>query len=65
MGVLLKGPIMVEYKLCGVSKAHKIISKRQLTQLIILFYRIHLDLISGIVTYNGDEYAVHFFDKTT
>ena len=31
MGAILKGAIIVKYKLYGVSKAHKVILKRQLT----------------------------------
>jgi len=31
MGAILKGPITVEYKACGVSKAYKVISRRTLT----------------------------------
>jgi len=30
-GVLLKGPITVKCQLCGVSKAHKVIFRRQIT----------------------------------
>ena len=31
--------------------------------IIIPFYKIHLDLISGIVAYNSDKYAAHFFNE--
>ena len=54
MGTILKGLTMVKYKLCGVSKAYKIILKRLLTRLTVSFYRICLNLIPGIVVYNGD-----------
>jgi len=46
-----------------VSKAHKIIFKKQTTWLMVPFYKIHFDLISGIVVYNSDQYATHFFNN--
>ena len=30
---------------------------------MVPFYKIHLDLISGIVAYNDDKYTAYFFDK--
>ena len=65
MGAILKGPTMVKYKSCGVSKAHKIVLKRKLTKSAVPFYKIHLDLIPGIITYNGHKYVVHFLDDMT
>ena len=53
----------VEYKLYKVSKAYKVISRRYLTQLIVPFYKIHLNLIPGIVIYNGNKYIVYFLDE--
>ena len=32
---------------------------------MVPFYRIHLNLISRIVAYNGHEYAVYFLDDVT
>ena len=64
-GALLKGPTTVECESCGVSKAHEVISRRPPTRSSVPFYRIHLDLIPGIVAYNGDKYAVHFLDDAT
>ena len=65
MGAILKGPITVECKLCGVSKAYKVISRRIPTLLIVPFYRIYLNLIPGIVVFNSDKYAVHFLNNAT
>jgi hypothetical protein len=56
---------MVKCESCGVSKAYKVILRRPLTRLMILFYRIYLDLIPGIVVYNGDKYAAHFLNNIT
>ena len=56
---------MVEYKLYRVSKAYKVILKRLLTQLLVPFFKIHFNLIPGIVVYNSNQYAVHFFNNTT
>ena len=56
---------MVECELCSVSKAYKVVFKRYLTQLTVPFYKIHLDLILGIVIYNGNKYAVHFLNNAT
>ena len=64
-GAILKGPTTVECESCGVSKAHKVISRRQPTRSLVPFYRIHLDLIPGIVAYNGDQYVAHFLDDAT
>jgi hypothetical protein len=61
----LKGSTIVKYKLYGVSKAHKVILRRPPTRLIILFYRIYLNLIPGIVIYNGDKYIAYFLNNTT
>jgi len=65
MGAILKGLIIVEYKLCGVSKAYKVVLRRKLTRLAVPFYRIHLDLIPGIIAYNSYKYTVHFLNDTT
>jgi len=54
---------MVEYKLYRVSKAYKVISRRTLTLLIVPFYRIHLNLIPGIVAFNSNKYAVYFLNN--
>lgn len=64
-GAILKGPTTVECEACGVSKAHEVISRRTPTQSTVPFYKIHLDLIPGIVAFNGDKYAVHFLDDAT
>ena len=64
-GAILKGPTMVKCQLCGVGKAHKVVSKRQPTQLMVPFYRIYLDLIPRIVIYNSDQHAAHFLDDMT
>jgi len=37
--------------------------RRKLTRLAVPFYRIYLDLIPGIVAYNGYKYAVHFLNN--
>ena len=64
-GAILKGLIMVKCESYKVSKAYKVILRRLLTKLIILFYKIYLDLIPGIVIYNGDRHAVHFLNNAT
>ena len=56
---------MVECKLCGVSKAHKVILRRLLTRSTVPFYRIYLDLIPGIIIYNGDRHTAHFLNNVT
>jgi len=33
--------------------------------LAVPFYRIYLDLIPGIIAYNGYKYAVHFLNNAT
>ena len=53
-GAILKGLTTVKCKLYRVSNAHKVILRRLLTRSIVPFYRIHLDLIPGIVVYNSD-----------
>ena len=63
MGAILKGPTTVEYELYRVSKAYKVVLRRKLTKLAVPFYRIYLDLIPGIVAYNGYKYAVHFLNN--
>ena len=63
--MILKGPIIVEYELYGVSKAYKVVFRRHLTQLTVPFYKIHLDLIPGIVVYNSDKYTVYFLNDAT
>jgi len=64
MGVILKGLTMVEYELYRVSKAYKVVLRRKPTRLAVPFYRIHLDLIPGIIAYNGYKYIVHFLNNT-
>ena len=64
-GAILKGLTTVECQSCGVSKAYKVISRRQLTWSLVPFYRIHLDFITGIVAYNSDRYVVYFLDNVT
>ena len=64
-GAILKGLTIVKCKLCGVSKAYKVILKRLLIRLIILFYRIYLDLIPRIIIYNGNWYVVYFLNNIT
>jgi hypothetical protein len=54
---------MVEYKLYRVSKAYKVVLRRKPTRLVVPFYRIYLDLIPGIIVYNGHKYAVHFLNN--
>ena len=56
---------MVKCKSCGVSKAHEIVLRRPPTQSTVPFYRVYLDLIPGIVAYNGDRHAVYFLDDAT
>ena len=63
--MILKGPIIVECELCGVNKAYKVVSRRYLTWLIVPFYKIHLNLIPGIVVYNSNKYTVYFLNKAT
>ena len=53
----------VKYKLYGVSKAYKVISKKYLIQLTVPFYRIYLNLIPKIVIYNSNKYIVHFLNN--
>ena len=53
MGTILKGLIIVEYKLYGVNKANKMVLRRKPTRLLVPFYKIYLDLIPGIVIYNS------------
>ena len=65
IGAILKGPITVEYKLYRVSKAHKLILRRQLTWSTVPFYKIHLDLIPKIIAYNSNQHAAHFLDNVT
>jgi len=54
---------MVEYKLYRVSKAYKVVLRRKPTRLVVPFYRIYLDLIPGIVAYNGYKYIVYFLNN--
>jgi len=56
---------MVECKLYRVSKAYKVVLRRKPTRLAVPFYRIYLDLIPGIVAYNGYKYAVYFLNNIT
>ena len=65
MGAFLKGPIIVECKLYGVSKAYKVIFRRTLTPLIVPFYKIHLNLIPRIVVFNSSKYIVYFLNDAT
>ena len=54
---------MVKYKSCGVSKAYEIILRRPLTQSTVLFHRVYLNLIPGIVVYNGNRHAAYFLNN--
>jgi len=63
MGAILKGLIIVEYKLYRVSKAYKVVLRRKLTRLAVPFYKIYLDLIPEIVAYNSYKYAVYFLNN--
>ena len=65
MGAILKGPTIVKCKLYKVSKAYKLILRRRPTWSIVLFYKIYLDLIPGIITYNNNWHAAHFLNNTT
>jgi len=56
---------MVECKLYRVSKAYKVISRRILTLLTVPFYKIHLNLIPGIVAFNSNKYTVYFLNDAT
>ena len=64
-GALLKGLTIVECELYRVSKAYKIVLRRPLTWLIVLFHRIYLNLILEIVIYNSDRYIAYFLNNTT
>jgi hypothetical protein len=64
-GAVLKGLIIVKYKSCRVSKVYKVILRRPLTRLMILFYRIYLNLIPRIVVYNSDKHAAYFLNNIT
>jgi len=63
MGAILKGPMMVECELYGVSKAREVVLRRKLTRLVVPFYKIYLDLIPGIVAYNSYKYTVYFLNN--
>ena len=63
MGVILKGLIIVEYKLYRVSKAYKVVLRRKPTRLVVPFYKIYLDLIPRIIAYNSYKYVVHFLNN--
>ena len=65
MGAILKGPIIVEYKVYRVSKAYKVISRRTPTLLLVPFYRIYLNLILRIVAFNSNKYTVYFLNNIT
>ena len=54
MEAILKGLIIVEYELYGVSKARKVVLRRKPTRSAVSFYKIYLDLIPRIVVYNSD-----------
>ena len=41
------------------------ISRKTLTLLIVPFYRIHLNLIPGIVAFNSNKYIIHFLNNAT
>lgn len=62
---LVNGPTTVECEVCGVSKAHKIISRRPSPQAEKPFDRIHWDMIHFLEGFNGDRYASHFLDDRT
>jgi hypothetical protein len=63
MGVILKGLMIVEYKLYRVSKAYKVVLRKKLTRLVVPFYKIYLDLIPGIIIYNSNQYVVYFLNN--
>jgi hypothetical protein len=63
-GVILKGLMMVEYELYRVSKAYEIVLRRKPTRSVVPFYKIYLDLIPGIIVYNGYKYTVYFLNNT-
>jgi hypothetical protein len=42
-----------------------VVLRRKLTRSAVPFYRIYLDLIPGIVAYNGYKYIVHFLNNIT
>ena len=63
MDAILKGLIIVEYKLYRVSKVYRVILRRLPTWLIVPFYRIYLNLIPRIVVYNSNKYIVYFLNN--
>ena len=48
-----------------MSKAYEVILRKPLTWLLVPFYKIYLNLIPGIVIFNGDKYIVHFLNNAT
>ena len=57
---------MIECESCVVSKAYKIVLRKlPASRAIRPFYRVHIDLFLGIMVYNSDVWAIHFFDEFT
>jgi len=65
MGAIFKGLTTVECELYRVSKAYEVVSRRPPTWLLVPFFRIHLNLILGIVAFNSNKYAVYFLNNAT
>jgi transposase InsO family protein len=62
---LVDGPTTTECEVCGVSKAHKVISRRPSPQAEESFDRVHWDMIHFSEGFNGDRYASYFLDDKT
>ena len=62
---LVDGPTTSECETCGISKAHKIISRKPSPRATIPFDRVHWDIIHFSEGFNGHRYASHFLDDKT
>src|SRR5271155_1772401 len=62
---LVDGPTTAECEVCGISKAHEIISRRSSPQAEAPFDRVHWDMIHFSEGFNGDRYASHFLEDKT
>jgi transposase InsO family protein len=62
---LVDGPTTSECEVCGLSKAHKIISRRPSPLAEEPFDRVHWDMMYFSEGFNGDWYASHFLDDKT
>jgi hypothetical protein len=62
---LVDGPTTTECEVCGISKAHKVISRRPSPQAEEPFGRVHWDMIHFSEGFNGDKYASHFLNDRT